>query len=289
MLKTMSSVVDRDGPPPSDPTIRKFACPFYRLDPIAHEDCLRFTLNRMQDVMQHLRRKHKTETDLKVDFSTNAKERRHLAADKRWLSIWTELFPGSEPPSNIHLGSQLEEAATLLAHYWKHCPRDLLEDALGRSPKNLDGPACLKGDTSGRLHGIILDIIRAVASRMASAKPDDPDTETSNTNYWISPESMDEMSATPHEEGPELTTGGGKAFLSDTSPFLSSCLAGNPCFSLDDGTPFFFCGDRDLHAMGGIEVPQQSNLHDVFTFQAGINHEQHFDPSLDVLDMSTVG
>jgi len=284
MLKTVFPVADRDDPRTPDHSIRKFACPFYRLDPIAHEDCLRFTLNRMQDVMQHLRRKHKTETDLKVDFSANAKERRHLAADKRWLSIWMELFPSSEPPPNIHLGSHLEEAATLLAHYWKHCPRDLLEDS-----KNLDGPACLKGDSSGRLHGVILDIIRAAASRMVSAKLDDPDTGTSNTNYWMSPELMDEMSAPLGEEGLKLATGDQEAYICETSPFLSSCSENYPHFSLDDEPSSFLCDDVDLQAMGAAEVPQLSGLHGVFTPRAGQNHEPHFGPSLDVSDVSMLG
>lgn len=35
-----------------------FACPYYRLDPVAHQQCLKYTLNRIRDMKQHLSRRH---------------------------------------------------------------------------------------------------------------------------------------------------------------------------------------------------------------------------------------
>ncbi|KAM7205158.1 hypothetical protein V8F20_003295 [Naviculisporaceae sp. PSN 640] len=35
-----------------------FACPYYRLNPVAHQQCLNYKLNRIRDVKQHLSRKH---------------------------------------------------------------------------------------------------------------------------------------------------------------------------------------------------------------------------------------
>lgn len=35
-----------------------FACPYYRWDPVAHQSCLNYRLNRIRDVKQHLQRRH---------------------------------------------------------------------------------------------------------------------------------------------------------------------------------------------------------------------------------------
>jgi len=173
-----------------DPNVRRFACPFYRLDPMAHDDCLRFTLNRVQDVMQHLRRKHKT--DLTFDFSTNAKERRHLTAEKRWLFIWKELFPEKQRPSSVHLGNHLEEAVSLLEHYWKQCSSEILEDVLeiSSSRGGLTGSGC--GDRS-QLHDVIVDMVKTVVSRMALTGTEDHGF----LSPWTSSESIDEMLLEP--------------------------------------------------------------------------------------------
>ncbi|KAM7217933.1 hypothetical protein V8F06_006616 [Rhypophila decipiens] len=35
-----------------------FACPYYRLNPVAHQQCLNYTLKRIRDMKQHLARRH---------------------------------------------------------------------------------------------------------------------------------------------------------------------------------------------------------------------------------------
>ncbi|KAK2617031.1 hypothetical protein QQS21_000125 [Conoideocrella luteorostrata] len=133
----------------------KFACPFYRLLPMRHIDCVNLRLTRIRDVKQHLYRRH-TQTTFycplcyqsftsphsrdghirslyckrrhpsAVDgISEKARRRlsvrvdRDLPPDKQWYTIWDILFPGMPKPTTPYLGSVIDEIFGMLRDFWR--------------------------------------------------------------------------------------------------------------------------------------------------------------------------
>ncbi|KAH7121736.1 hypothetical protein B0J13DRAFT_648481 [Dactylonectria estremocensis] len=134
---------------------KPFACPFYRMDPVLHVDCISRKLNRIHDVKQHLNRRHSLEfscslcwewfpssrllqkhiqsrpcerrdapNDLEY-MSSVAQDRLALRADRtkegkeQWYMIWDILFDGYERARTPYLGSLVEEAIGITCSYLK--------------------------------------------------------------------------------------------------------------------------------------------------------------------------
>jgi hypothetical protein len=162
---------------------KRFACPFYRHDPILHKDCLHFTLRRLQDVLQHLRRKHNRECAI----SGSSKGRRNITAEERWAGIFKEILPDADPPKNVYLGGELDEAAAAAVEdFWRHHSPEVLEDGLEMS--RTGGRAISpKLATRGQLYNVMVQMVETVASKMAMGLTIDPE------NPWVLVESRNEM------------------------------------------------------------------------------------------------
>lgn len=117
------SVIETDDSSVEDIEERKaFVCPYLRLDPVRHIDCLSRRLYRIQDVKQHLSRRHYTKRDRTKSISDNIKgvntrtQRvlklrldRRLSPEKQWQEIWKTLFDRALPIEGPYLGDSKEE------------------------------------------------------------------------------------------------------------------------------------------------------------------------------------
>jgi hypothetical protein len=117
------SVIESEDSSIEDLEERKaFACPYFRLDPIRHIECLSRKLYRIQDVKQHLSRRHYDKRDKMSNTSDNTKgvnsrtQRvlklrldRRLSPERQWHEIWRTLFDKAVPREGPYLGNTKEE------------------------------------------------------------------------------------------------------------------------------------------------------------------------------------
>ncbi|RSL44274.1 hypothetical protein CEP54_014753 [Fusarium duplospermum] len=135
-----------------DPSPR-FACPFFKWDPINHDDCFRYKFKRIADVKQHLKRHHRQPTHCDIcveelpnedalhdhiraqscsrreyippDGMTPAQERRivsrvgtrNMSANEQWFEVYEILFPGAPRPQPVYLGDRLSEDVEVLRQF----------------------------------------------------------------------------------------------------------------------------------------------------------------------------
>lgn len=136
-----------------------FACPFYRRWPTRHIECMSRKLTRIQDVKQHIYRRHskpqfycptcaqvfaspdprddhirqascspatasskRSSDGISAQVQDSLKNRfsRRLNPVEQWYSIWELIFPGVEPPQNAHVGSKVTEMLGMLRDFWKN-------------------------------------------------------------------------------------------------------------------------------------------------------------------------
>jgi hypothetical protein len=116
-------MIDSDDSSVEDIEIRKaFACPYFRLDPVRHIECLSRRLYRIQDVKQHLSRRHYVERDKSSNASDNTRGvntrtqsilklrlDRRLSPERQWYEIWKILFNQKLPREGPYLSNSKEE------------------------------------------------------------------------------------------------------------------------------------------------------------------------------------
>ncbi|KAM6516299.1 hypothetical protein FALCPG4_014486 [Fusarium falciforme] len=129
-----------------------WVCPFFRKDPIRHMDCITLTLNRIQDVKQHLTRRHTAELYCSTCFqefqlhqeweqhtqrrdctrrpcpphrvTPQAQDRlkvrvdRTMTATEQWNEIWKILFEDEKPPHSPQQGSVIGEVISIIRDCW---------------------------------------------------------------------------------------------------------------------------------------------------------------------------
>lgn len=152
---------DTEKKPPS------LACPFFKRDPLHYMDCLGFNLKRIQDVKQHLQRKHyeatiycptcgkgfhnehKRDAHLnkeactarRKNFSTELiqpnkqEELRSVSRsggsdEKSWVQIWRILFGDEEPPESPYQKTIVEEAASFVKSVWEQQKSAITDDVI---------------------------------------------------------------------------------------------------------------------------------------------------------------
>lgn len=143
----------------------QLACPFQKLDPHKHLDCLKYALHRIKDVKQHVYRRHK-QPDFYcarcfVIFKTanardeharskdcdnlegrefegisevqknrlNKSSSRGLNPQDQWFEMWDIIFPDKPRPNSAWVGSYMEEMVPLLRSLWKHKSPGILAKA----------------------------------------------------------------------------------------------------------------------------------------------------------------
>ncbi|VZI09723.1 unnamed protein product [Fusarium fujikuroi] len=117
------SMIESDDSSVEDIGLRKaFACPYFRLDPVRHIECLSRRLYRIQDIKQHLSRRHYIRRDKMSNASDNIqginiktqkilklRSDRRLSPESQWREIWRTLFDRSLPREGPYLGNLKEE------------------------------------------------------------------------------------------------------------------------------------------------------------------------------------
>jgi len=167
--------------PLHNPERRTLACPYNKRDPNGHPDCYRYTLRRLKDVLQHLRRKHlqmlicaRCQASFYTLPSFEARERPALCnglqphidaigntsetriirgngADEQWMCLWDLLFPDTQRPESPYLESRQKEMALQLNHFWVGNAFDITNEVIQLLPVTWSQ----QGDTS-QLFGIFL-------------------------------------------------------------------------------------------------------------------------------------
>ncbi|ATY60002.1 hypothetical protein A9K55_005705 [Cordyceps militaris] len=136
-----------------------FACPFYRRWPTRHIECMSRKLTRIQDVKQHIYRRHskppfycptcakvfvspdprddhirqascrpvtasskRSSDGISAQVQDSLKNRfaRKLSAVEQWYGIWDLVFPGEAAPPNAYVGSVVTEMLSMLKDFWKN-------------------------------------------------------------------------------------------------------------------------------------------------------------------------
>ncbi|TQV90267.1 hypothetical protein IF1G_11026 [Cordyceps javanica] len=138
---------------------RPFACPFYRRWPTRHFECMNRKLSRIQDVKQHIYRRHSKSPfycprcskvfacpDLRdkhilearcspattssacssdvisaqVQISLKNRTSRGLSPIDQWYGIWDLIFPDMSRPKNVHFDSLATEMMSTVKDLWKN-------------------------------------------------------------------------------------------------------------------------------------------------------------------------
>lgn len=143
----------------------QYACPFQKLDPVKHHECLKYALHRIKDVKQHVYRRHKQPdyycARCFAVFSTaevrdaharsndcenkkaspfegitdvekcklNKSPSRGLDAQEQWFTMWEIIFPGYKKPNSVFVGSYMEEMVPVLRSLWTRNNSSILAKA----------------------------------------------------------------------------------------------------------------------------------------------------------------
>ncbi|KAJ4156525.1 hypothetical protein NW754_008158 [Fusarium falciforme] len=154
-----------------------WVCPFFRKDPIRHMDCITLTLNRIQDVKQHLTRRHTAELYCSTCFqefqlhqeweqhtqrrdctrrpcpphrvTPQAQDRlkvrvdRTMTATEQWNEIWKILFEDEKPPHSPQQGSVIGEVISIIRDCWHEESGQILSELVRRQTLDIGGSAFL--------------------------------------------------------------------------------------------------------------------------------------------------
>lgn len=160
----------RTSPTPDDAKM-SFACPFFKRNSMRHMDCLSFKLRRIQDVKQHLQRKHCqhlaycpicqqefsnrnqrddhirqktcTESPYRPDTSTGLippEKQEKLRARMRgpdkvvWYQIWETLFDDANPPATPYQSTMVEETVGVFQGLWEQHKSEIISDLADDDP-----------------------------------------------------------------------------------------------------------------------------------------------------------
>lgn len=221
-----------------------FACPFFKRWPRQHSECMNRKLSRMQDVKQHLGRRHrtslmycprcfavfsapkerdehireatcpqvpKTSTDSPDEMAARVEEsiqRRYIRGQdpaEQWYSMWRVLFDDEAPPGSPYLGTMFSETMGILKDLWRDEGRSILPELMPSKP----GGAVAQED----LPNLVMAILNKVQSRLEGEEPgasDEPDYEV------IDPQAVDYCieSLPGKDEGGEAVEAGGFQYYS---------------------------------------------------------------------------
>lgn len=151
-----------------------FACPFYRRWPTRHIECMNRKLTRIQDVKQHIYRRHskspfycptcskvftspdprdehirafdckapataaskRSSDGISAQLQDSLKNRfsRKLNPVEQWYGIWELIFPDVQAPTNAHVGSIVTEMVGMLKDFWKNEGQRIMPSLVKPSP-----------------------------------------------------------------------------------------------------------------------------------------------------------
>jgi hypothetical protein len=143
-------------------SITAFACPFQKSNPQKYHRCLKYTLNRIKDVKQHIYRQHTKPPYYcarcyKLFTSPGARDEHSRRADcekrqsfqfegisedqrnqlkkssarkkpphEQWFDMWDVLFPGRPHPQSAFIGNYIGEMVPLLRGFWNEKKAEII-------------------------------------------------------------------------------------------------------------------------------------------------------------------
>lgn len=143
-----------------------FACPFQKSNPEKYHRCLKYTLNRIKDVKQHIYRQHMQPPlycarCYKVFGSTGDRDEHTRRAQcgnqeppqfegiselqrielkksspkkkslqEQWFEVWDVIFPGRQRPQSASIGNYVEEMVPLLRDLWNKRRMEIISDVI---------------------------------------------------------------------------------------------------------------------------------------------------------------
>ncbi|KAH6867278.1 hypothetical protein B0T10DRAFT_611888 [Thelonectria olida] len=212
-----------------------FACPFYRRDPIRYFDCVNRKLNRIQDLKQHLIRRHTAPhscTSCFRGFSTSQllenhvldgrcesesnihgvsptarkllKDRieRKLSPEDQWHKIWKILFGYSDIMQNPHLESVVEEVFGIVRGFYEKDGHKIVAGFVKSRG--------LPSENIGLLHPLLMELLDSTQTNVKQG-PNEPTTREAPAIFT---ENKSNSTATSTERQPVL----------EPPPFISEKL-----------------------------------------------------------------
>ncbi|KAI7778911.1 hypothetical protein LA080_001517 [Diaporthe eres] len=172
-----------------------FACPFQKFDPHKYHKCLKYTLNRIKDVKQHIYRQHmqrpyycarcyeffatgdeRDEHSRRADCKKRqAPQSEGITDDQRnelkkssprkkplheqWFEVWDVVFPGCQRPQSAFIGNYVEEMVPLLRELWNE-----------KSAEIISGVIDTRGERAEIDRGLLAGIMDSVFDRFEAEK-----------------------------------------------------------------------------------------------------------------------
>jgi len=151
-------------------------------------------MHRIQDIKQHIRRKHCLENDsvqdmhrqqcsslvrdprtprnlLEKDMTNNkAKPLRGISEMDRWYGIWDLLFPEVERPGMIYIGSHLEEAVIILHQFWSRNQFEVVDDVLA-SKRGFAVEKSSADTKEAFVYEAMVDMVESIISQVLTQPP----------------------------------------------------------------------------------------------------------------------
>ncbi|CAH0057092.1 unnamed protein product [Clonostachys solani] len=151
---------------------KHWACPFWKKNADHHRACFKYKLVRVQDVKQHLARKHTPKfycecclaifadaehhkehvTHANGDYcqrdptaelqgishqqsrELSTKSKKYLSESERWYHIWAILFPGIQGPRSPYMDSELSEDMCAFQEFFDRRAQGILAEELESDP-----------------------------------------------------------------------------------------------------------------------------------------------------------
>jgi len=199
-----------------------WACPFFKKDPIHFMDCMSFKLKRIQDVKQHIARKHSQPSIYcpvcQQEFSKIPQRDHHIrqrecsepprcgrdaptasiSAEKQkelrsrmsgtdiavWYRIWNVLFDDTSPPATPYQTTMIEEVTDVLQSFWERYGPDIISEITDRHPR---GPALdvIRPHLPGLMSmafSRLADRLRCAINKTESPEPTSPTSDNSGVS-----------------------------------------------------------------------------------------------------------
>lgn len=183
-----------------------FACPFQRFNPQKYHRCLKYTLNRIKDVKQHIYRQHSQPTlycaRCYEEFTTAGDRDAHsrLAVcekrnppqfegiteqqrnelkksspkkkplEEQWFELWEVVFPGRQRPQSAFIRNYVEEMIPMLRDLWDKKKAEIISGVM----KARAGPATVDGDLIFDVMGFVFDRFEAETHHSSQASNTEP-------------------------------------------------------------------------------------------------------------------
>lgn len=174
-----------------------FACPYFRMSPIRHMDCVNRKLTRVRDVKQHIQRRHSQvtfpcpiccenfpsalhrddhirarrceppahpRTNGPGNIPPDAQERlkfrakRTLSPVEQWYAVWDILFTKETRPDNPYLGTVLEETVRMIRVFSR-------QEAPQIVPAFLQSKQIRAATVGGGLESLLIELLDEVQAR----------------------------------------------------------------------------------------------------------------------------